>query len=66
MIESTREIIAQLTRSAERMKQVREAAQKLRLLREGAEPEPRRPQILPTQPTPGFTGQLERPNPTLR
>ena len=66
MIQPTREIIAQLTRSAERMKQVREAAQKIRLLREGAEPEPRGPQISPSQPTPSFTGQIERPNTPLR
>ncbi len=65
MIQPRREIIAQLTRSAERMKQVREAAQKLRLLREGAEPEPRQPQPLLTQPAPRFSGQPERSDPLV-
>ena len=62
MVEPKSDIIAELTRSADRMREIRLAAAKLRLLRTGAEPDPRLPQPLPPQPPPRFTGELERSN----
>lgn len=57
---SVAEIIAELSESAKRMQEVRAAAEKLRLIRQGPEPEP---SPLPEglgQPAPGFVGQTER------
>ena len=64
MVETKSNIIAELTRSANRMREIQLAAAKLRLLRTGSEPDPRLPQPLPPQPPPRFTGEIERANPS--
>ena len=64
-IESKDVLKAQLTESAKRMKEIRIAGEKLRLLRLGNEPDPRPLQPLLTQPAPRFSGQPERSDPTL-
>lgn len=59
---SVAEIIAELSESAARMQEVRDAAEKLRLIRQGPEPEPTSLPGGVGQPLPEFTGQVERPD----
>lgn len=59
---STAEIIAQLTTAAANMRAVRSAAQQLRSIRTGAEPNPTPLAVELTQPNPGFLGEPIRTN----
>lgn len=61
-VKSSADIVAQLLESAKRMREVRAAAELLSRNRRGPEPDPRPLDLGGIQPTPGFTGQVERPN----
>lgn len=54
------DVIAQLLDSANRMREVRAAAELLNRTRTGNEPDPRLIDVNLTQPPPGFGGQPER------
>ena len=61
-LETKAELIARLTAVAQRMNKVREAANALRLIRQGPEPGPPPPLPGGGQPETGFIGQAERPD----
>ncbi len=62
MAQTKNEILNQLKESARRMREVREAAESIRLTRLGAEPDPVPLNVNLTQPPPRFVGQPEGPN----
>ena len=59
-VESKEDLITALIAAAKRMNEVREAASKLRLIRQGDEPNPLPLNISLGQPAPVFSGQPER------
>lgn len=63
-VDTKEDLIERLKLSARRMKEVREAAETLRLIRRGNEPDPTPLAGGIAQPAPSFVGQPIRPNPS--